>query len=657
MQNTQTHSLPSLKAIRQAISQGQLNTAQSMIDTLLSEDTLALGLRTECLYMRAVTHRLNKQYQRAIDDINALLSFRPDHGRAHQEQAYSYKALGSNKAAAKAFYQATHFNPALLASWQQLINIYKEQGNQQAVSLASEQIAFLESLPKPILGAHDLMYDGQLAAADSLCRQYLQQHKHDAEAMVLLAEIGMKLKAYYEAEFLLESCVAIHPEHERAAVAYQSVLSKLGKFPQAEAFCRKRREQKPGDMSVLMAHASALVGMGTLEEAEAIYHQLLSANEQRPAVWLALGHAQKAMGKRELAIRAYETAIRYMPDFGDAYWSLANTKTYTFSDEMLKEMETLASGDGLRLDDLINLCFALGKAHEDKKNIEKSFAYYKKGNALKHSTTQFDIARTEAAMDAQKEACPASLFASKSGCLDPAPVFIVGLPRAGSTLLEQILASHSQVDGTMELHDILTIASRVSGQSTPYPYNLKSLSDDQCKQLGQLYIEQTSAYRQGAPFFIDKMPNNFIHIGLIKRILPNAKIIDARRHPFDCCFSGYKQLFGDGQEFSYGLNEIGRYYRAYIDLMDHWHKVLPGEVLTVQHEALLEDLEGQVKRLLDFCGLPFEEACLAFHQTQRVIKTPSSEQVRQPIYKTGMGQWKPFEMHLTPLFDALRQYP
>ncbi len=209
----------------------------------------------------------------------------------------------------------------------------------------------------------------------------------------------------------------------------------------------------------------------------------------------------------------------------------------------------------------------------------------------------------------------------------------------------------------MELHDILTIASRISGQKKPYPFNLASLSDDQCEQLGQLYIEQTRAYRQGAPYFIDKMPNNFIHLGLIKRILPNAKIIDARRHPFDCCFSGYKQLFGDGQEFSYGLEEIGRYYRAYVDLMDHWHKVLPGEVLTVQHEALLEDLEGQVKRLLDFCGLPFEEACLAFHQTQRVIKTPSSEQVRQPIYKTGMGQWKPFEAHLTPLFEALQQYP
>ncbi|WP_414827705.1 tetratricopeptide repeat-containing sulfotransferase family protein [Alteromonas sp. H39] len=657
MQNTQANPTATLQTVKQAISQGQLTTAQDKLDTLLADNTLVTGLKAECLYMRAVTHRLSKNYQAGLDDIASLIALRPDHGRAFQEQAYIYKAQGDDKAAASAFYQATRFNPALLASWQQLLLIYQQQGNQQAAVLAEQHIAFLQSLPKPILGAHDLMHDGQLAAADGVCRRYLQQHKHDAEAMVLLAEIDMKLKAYHEAEFLLESCVEIYPQHDRAAAAYLSLLARLGKYPQAEAFSRKRREQHPNDVAVMVAHASALVGIGRLDDAVKIYLELLEANSDRPAVWLALGHARKAKGDRDDAITAYETAIELMPEFGDAYWSLANTKTYKFSAGLIAQMEAQVDREELKLDDMVHICFALGKAHEDKKNIEKSFTYYKKGNALKHSTTQFDIARTEAAMNAQKEACPASLFASKSGCLDPAPIFIVGLPRAGSTLLEQILASHSQVDGTMELHDILTIASRISGQKTPYPFNLTSLSDDQCEQLGQLYIEQTRAYRQGAPYFIDKMPNNFIHIGLIKRILPNAKIIDARRHPFDCCFSGYKQLFGDGQEFSYGLEEIGRYYRAYVDLMDHWQSVLPGEVLAVQHEVLLEDLEGQVKRLLDFCGLPFEEACLAFHQTQRVIKTPSSEQVRQPIYKTGMGQWKPFESHLTPLFDALKQYP
>ena len=250
------------------------------------------------------------------------------------------------------------------------------------------------------------------------------------------------------------------------------------------------------------------------------------------------------------------------------------------------------------------------------------------------------------------------MFADKAdnaGCQAPDPIFIVGLPRAGSTLLEQILASHSMVDGTMELHDILGIASGLSQQQKAYPHNLTDLSDEQCAKLGEQYIQQTRAYRQGAPFFIDKMPNNFVHIGLIKRILPNAKIIDARRDPMACCFSGFKQLFADGQEFSYVLEDIGRYYRAYEKLMAHWQSVLPDQILTVQHENVINDLEGEVKRILDFCGLPFEQACVDFHRTKRVIKTPSSEQVRQPIYRSGMTQWEGFSEYLSPLKQALQK--
>ncbi len=326
MQNTQANPTSTLQAVKQAMSQGQLTTAHTKLDTLLADSTLTTGLKAECLYMRAVTHRLSKNYQAGLDDIASLLAIRPDHGRAFQEQAYLCKAQGDDKAAASAFYQATRFNPALLASWQQLLSTYQQQGNQQAAVLAEQHIAFLQSLPKPILGAYDLMYDGQLAAADSVCRRYLQQHKHDAEAMVLLAEIDMKLKAYHEAEFLLESCVAIYPKHDRAAAAYLSLLTRLGKYPQAEAFSRKRREQHPSDVAVMVAHASALVGIGKLDDAVNIYQELLEANRDRPAVWLALGHARKAKGDRDDAITAYETAIGLMPEFGDAYWSLANTK-------------------------------------------------------------------------------------------------------------------------------------------------------------------------------------------------------------------------------------------------------------------------------------------------------------------------------------------
>ncbi|MCU7554405.1 sulfotransferase [Alteromonas sp. ASW11-19] len=684
MQNTHQDINAILKSARQAVQQGQFASAIDTInnalpgthedaassnepkqDTHVSEqandlqqDThLNVKAKVELLYLRAVALRLSQHFTQAIEDTHTILSLRPDHGRAFQEQAYSYKALNQHRQAASAFYQATRFNPALLASWQQLLAIYQQQNNARAESLAQQHISFLTSLPKPVLGAYDLMYDGQLAAADSVCRRYLQQHNHDAEAMVLLAEIGMKLKAYHEAEFLLESCVALHPEHERAAVSYQGLLARLGKYPQAKTFAEKRLQNQPDNFTLQVAYANALVGVGELAQAIDIYRSLLESNNDRPAVWLSLGHAYKAEGDRKAAIECYETAAQLMPEFGDAYWSLANTKTYPFSDAMLETMAEQAARDDVGLEDTIHLCFALGKAYEDRQDYPAAFEHYHRGNTLKRATIDFDIARTEAAMAAQQEACQKDLFARKAGCDDPAPIFVVGLPRAGSTLLEQILASHSQVDGTMELHDILTIASRLSGQQTPYPFNLASLTDDQCRRLGELYIEQTQAYRQGAPFFIDKMPNNFIHIGLIKRILPNAKIIDARREPFACCFSGYKQLFGDGQEFSYSLSDIGRYYRAYENLMDHWHTVLPGEVLTVQHESVLDDLEGQVKRMLDFCGLPFEAECLSFHETKRVIKTPSSEQVRQPINRSGTKQWLPFTEYLTTLFTALDQFP
>ena len=311
--------------------------------------------------------------------------------------------------------------------------------------------------------------------------------------------------------------------------------------------------------------------------------------------------------------------------------------------------------------DRIQMHFALGKAHEDSKNFAAAFENYQKGNALKlaasnHSREQLDIR-----VSTQIDVCKASLFdrLGDVGHAAPDPIFIVGLPRAGSTLLEQILASHSQVDGTMELHDILDLAKRLRGRdkasdpSPRYPRILGELPAERFEQFGKQFIDDTRAYRGSAPRFIDKMPNNFFHVGLIKLILPNAKVIDARRHPMACCFSGYKQLFGEGQEFSYGLEEIGNYYKQYVDLMNHWDEVLPGFVLRVQHEDVIDDLETQVRRILDFCGLEFEESCVEFHKTKRTVRTPSAEQVRQPINTSGVDQWRNFEEYLDPLKRAL----
>jgi hypothetical protein len=345
------------------------------------------------------------------------------------------------------------------------------------------------------------------------------------------------------------------------------------------------------------------------------------------------------------------------PSFGDAYWSLANLKTYRFGDEEIAAMRRAEADPGTPLIDRYHLDFALGKALEDRGEYEQSFHFYSRGNALKKAEARYERASFERNARRQTEVCTRELFATRAGwgCPAPDPIFIVGLPRAGSTLLEQILASHSAVEGTKELAEIPRLVHVLSGrESTDYPDVLATLTNEQCRQFGEQFMAETRIYRtSGRPFFIDKMPNNFRHIGLIHLILPNAKIIDARREPLACCFSNFKQLFANGQEFTYSLEDIGHYYRTYVELMQHWDEALPGKVLRVQHEAVVDDLEGSVRLLLEFCGLPFEPACLEFWKTQRHVRTASSEQVRRPIFKEGLDQWRHFEPWLGPLKEAL----
>jgi hypothetical protein len=314
-------------------------------------------------------------------------------------------------------------------------------------------------------------------------------------------------------------------------------------------------------------------------------------------------------------------------------------------------------GQEISSEDKVHFYFALGKAYEDKKFFDDSFDYYAKGNDLRLEQTGYQPEVFEQQVENQKRVFTKDLFAKLKGVGSKIndPIFIVGLPRAGSTLIEQILASHSKVDGTMELHNILGLAARLRGQNNQYPDIVSELDKTYFARFGEQYIQDTRAYRNSAPLFIDKMPNNFLHIGLIKLILPNAKIIDARREPMACCFSGFKQLFAEGQEFTYGLENIGRYYAAYIDIMQHWNKVLPDFILHVQHEDVINDLEGQVRRILDFCDLEFEQSCVDFYKTKRTIKTPSSEQVRQPIFRGGMQQHINYDKHLGPLKSIVKK--
>ena len=639
--------------IKRALQSGDTNSAIRLSQQALGNQENAQE-KVEVLYILAVAQRTKGLISDATATVIALIATDPNHSRAHQENGYLFLSTGNKPNAATAFARATRLNPALLSSWQKLAPLYHELNHSEGHKFATHKIDYLSKLPVEIRGARDLMYEGKLGIADTVCRRFLQKNKHNVEAMLLLAEVGIKLKLYHKAEFLLESCVEIYPTHQAARAEFVQLLSKIGKFGQAKQQAEILLNEHPNNHQYLAAKASAMLGIGEVEPAISLYQQILNERNELPGIQLLLGHAYKANGNIEQAIEAYQQAYKIRADFGDAYWSLANTKTYRFTDNELTLMQAQLDKVDIEQDDKAHLEFALAKAYEDRKQFDTAFSYYKKGNALKNQRNHYSQAKVGEQMEAQKSVFTQGFFKTHQNLGDqaPDPIFIVGLPRAGSTLLEQILASHSQVDGTMELHNVLGLAARLSGNKSGYPNVVNEIDNEFFPRFGKQFIEDTQCYRQGAAFFIDKMPNNFMHIGLIKTMLPNAKIIDARRDPVACCFSGYKQLFAEGQEFSYDLDNLVHYYQSYQSLMAHWDTVLPGFVLKVQHEDVIDNLETQVRRILDFCQLPFESSCLHFYNTKRTIKTPSSEQVRQPINSSAREQWKHFEAHLTPLISA-----
>ena len=640
------------------IRSAKFDFAETLLTELIGEQPAA-PIAAEAHYNLAVARRYRKDFDGALASLAELTALNPDYGRAHQERGHTLLALNRPDEAAAAFTKATELNPGLVASWRALAALHERAGRNALAEHARSQVEYMAGLPADLVAVTDLLFEGRLYKAEALCRQFLAEHPHHVEAMRLLAELGVRLRVLDDAEFLLESCVEFEPDNLRARADYLRVLNRKGKFEKALAQAKILRQEQPGNPVYQLATGNALVGLGRLDEGIGWYEKGRERTGNKAGVDVMLGHALKAKGELDEAIRCYRRAWRLRPDCGDAFWSLANIKTYRFTDEEILHIERYESAAGVAPDDRVHLCFAAGKAHEDRGDYERSFEYYTRGNALKMQRSGYDPDRTSAMVDAQIEICTKRLFEERGGlgCERPDPIFIVGLPRAGSTLLEQILASHSMVDGTMELQEMLGLVQRLRGRSVEkdpaYPRNLQTIDRDYFRRFGEKYLEDTRVYRDGAPLFIDKMPNNFMHVGLIRLILPRAKVIDARRHPMACCFSGFKQLFGEGQDFSYGLEAMGGYYRDYVRLMDHWEQVLPGFVLRVEHEDVVDDLETQVRRILEFCDLPFEEACLRFHETERAIKTPSAQQVRQPIYRTGLEHWKHFEPWLEPLKKAL----
>lgn len=615
----------------------------------------------DALYTLAVTQRLKRQVPAALQTLEKLIAIDPGYGRAWQERGHCMRDSGRHEDAVASYQRAVTHNGALVASWRLLAELHQTGGRSDPAKFARAQYEHLSQLPPELLSVASFIQEGRIYQAEQLCRAFLQRNGHHIEAMRLLAEIGIRFNAYDEAEFLLESCKVLEPENVSAHFDYVKILRKRQKFELALAEASELRSKEPGNPEFEMLYANENLAVGNFDEAMLVYEALLGSMPNNPGINLTYGHALKTIGRQEDAITAYRRAYEVRPDCGDAFWSLANLKTYRFNDDEIAQMREREKSPVTALEDRYHLCFALGKAFEDRGEHTSSFEYYERGNRLKREELKYDPARLSNEMRLQHELVTSELLNRFSGAghLAPDPIFIVGLPRAGSTLLEQILASHSQVEGTMELPNIFALAYRLDrkrlvGEEPEYPGNLADLTRDDVARFGEEFIRDTRIYRkQGKSFFIDKMPNNFRHIGLIHMILPNAKIIDARRGAMGCCFSGFKQLFAEGQEFTYGLKEIGQYYTDYVALMDHWDTVLPGKILRVRYEDVVADLDTQVRRLLDYCELPFEDACINFHQTERAVRTASSEQVRQPIFKSGVDQWENFSEYLDPLRKIL----
>ena len=649
--------------IHSLVRQGKYAETLAAGEALLAESA---GHRDVLLYV-AVAQRYLGRTAEALNTLGTLERHHPSFSRLHEERGRCFVDMKQAPQAIEAFLQAVTINHSLPGSWSMLAGLYRMTGQDGAAAAAASHAATLQNLPSEVVTATGLFVDGDLDAAESLVRAYLLRHGNHVEAMRLLAGIGIARKVYDDAALLLAVVLELTPGYRVARREYAGVLAELHRYADARRELDALLEEEPDNQDLKTLYAFCCAGMGEHERAIELYRGLLQGAPADVELHLSIAHGLKTLGQREEAIESYRRAALCRPDFGDAYWSLANLKTYRFTDEELSRIRAAESAPATGLIDRYHLNFALGKAFEDRGEYGESFRHYERGNALKRAESKYRPEIIENNTRRQIEHCTRELFAGRRGwgAQNPDPIFIVGLPRSGSTLLEQILASHSQVEGTQELPNIQQIVHKLRGRDPDmrdprYPRILGQMTAEEILKLGEHYLAGTRAYRTGKPgvrFFIDKMPNNFRHLGLIHLILPNAKIIDARREPMACCFSNLKQLFANGQEFTYSIDDIARYYRTYLELMRHWDHVLPGRVLRMVHEDVVDDLEGSVRRMLEYCGLEFEPQCVEFHKTQRSVRTASSEQVRRPLYREGLDQWKSFEPWLGPLKEALGDAP
>lgn len=605
--------------------------------------------------------RLGGDLEAARDVAAPIAAANPRHFGAKRQIGVILADMKAPVPASVALRAAAEINPTHPTIWRDLADQLARAGDEKGAQAARARHADLPRLEPRLARVIEMLRANQLADGEAAVRAHLAEFPDDVAALNLLAEAQARADRPDEAEASLRRCIELAPTHRRARHGLTQLLLGLSRLDEALDAARQLLSLDPHNAGSKRLLAAVYMARSSYEEAIEIYEQLTKTDPGRASTWLSYGHALKTLNRTEEGIAAYRRAIDLAPQLGEAYWSLANLKTFRFGEAQIERMRGFAAQPQLPTEDRVNLLYALGKAAEDGGEPDAAFDYYSEGAVLHLSASNYTPGRLKALADRSREVLTREFFAAREGTGAPAqdPVFIVGLPRAGSTLLEQILASHSMVEGTAELFDMHLVAQSLvtpaeAREGRSFLDVIADLDAEQLRALGESYLRTTRMHRiAGKPIFINKMPNDFIHAGLIHLTLPNAKIVDARRHPMACGWSCFKQHFARGQLFTYDLGEIGRYYADYVRLMAHYDEVLPGRIHRVIHEELVADPEPQIRALLAYCGLPFEEQCLRPHENERAVKTASSEQVRQPINTKGLDAWKRFEPRLGALKDAL----
>jgi tetratricopeptide (TPR) repeat protein len=609
----------------------------------------------------AVAQRSCGNADTALVGLQKLCRSQPRWAAAHYELGKTLGSVGQGEAAIEALRRAVALKPDLSECWRALADHLAAIGDAEGADAAYARHIKAATRDPRLLAPAAALVENRIPEAEALLREHLQGHPTDVAALRMLAEVAARLRRYTDAQQLLERCLELAPSFDAARHNYATVLNRQGKAAAALPHVEQLLGKEPRNPGYRNLKAAVLANLTDYAGSARIYEAVLQEYPQQPKVWMSYGHSLKTSGRLPDAIGAYRRAIATEPRLGEAWWSLANLKTFRFSPADVQALRTALARQDLGEEERLHFEFSLGKALEDESSYEESFAHYAAGNALRRKSHPYDAEVNSEFVRRSQALFTPEFFAARAGSGVAArdPIFIVGLPRAGSTLLEQILASHSLVEGTMELPDIPQIARELADgggadEQAGFFEAVAALTGAQLTALGERYLQSTRIFRKrGTPFFIDKMPNNWLYVGLIHLILPNATIIDARRHPLGCCFSCFKQHFARGQSFTYALEDLGRYYRDYLALMAHFDAVLPGRVQRVLYERMVEDTDGQVHVLLSHCNLDFEEACLKFYENERAVRTASSEQVRQPIFRDALEQWRHYEPWLEPLKGAL----